>query len=138
MRKPMGFNTIRVILISLLFLALAAGAFYFINVERTRARDAKRMADMARLSSGFFEMYATQGSYLGASVNGGCLEKMPVATCALATYVPDIANFKDPGKGSYVVQTVPTETGYAIKFTLERAYDAYAKGNHLLTQSGIQ
>lgn len=133
-----GFNTIRFILYSLVLLALAAGAFYLINVERGRARDAKRMADMARLSAAFFEMYSTDGSYLAATATGGCQEQMVVTTCALGTFLPDIASFKDPLKGAYIVQAVPGEAGYAIRFTLERDYDAYAKGDHVLTQSGIQ
>lgn len=128
---------IQVLLIVLLVFLVGTGVFFLIREEQAHTRDAKRMADMARLSAGFFEMFATEGSYASAGI--GCPEAgASVASCALSAYVPDIASFQDPTGVAYVVQGVPGEASFVISFTLERTYGVFVAGTHVLTPQGIQ
>jgi len=138
MGKPQGLSMIQILILALVVFALGAGVFLVIREERAQTRDAKRMADMARLSAAFFEQYLTEGSYATAA-EGGCSEEgSSVATCNLAAYLPDIASFKDPKGGAYTVQGVPGEASFVVLFTLERNYNYYAAGSHVLTPQGIQ
>ncbi|MFA5030694.1 MAG: hypothetical protein WC495_03835 [Patescibacteria group bacterium] len=138
MGKPQGLSMIQVLILALVVFALGAGVFLVIREERAQTRDAKRMADMARLSAAFFELYSTEGSYATAA-EGGCTEQgSSVSTCNLAAYLPDIASFKDPKGGAYIIQGVPGEASFVVLFTLERSYNFYVAGNHALTPQGIQ
>jgi len=138
MGKPKGLSMIQILILVLVVFAVGSGVFLVIREERAQTRDAKRMADMARLSAAFFEMYATDGSY-AAAAEGGCSEQgSSVATCNLGQYLPDISSFKDPQGGAYVVQGVPGEGSYVVLFSLERNYNFYPAGTHALTPQGIQ
>jgi len=138
MAKPKGLSMIQILILVLIIFAVGAGVFLVIREERAQTRDAKRMADMARLSAAFFELYATDGSYFAAT-EGGCAEEgVSVATCNLSAYLPDISTFKDPKGGAYPVQGVPGEATFVVLFTLERPYNFYAAGTHALTPQGIQ
>lgn len=137
MEKPQGMSMIQILVIVLLVALVGAGVFLVIREERAHARDAKRMADMARLSAAFFELYATEGSY--ASAASGCAtEGTSVATCNLKNFLSDIATFKDPKNITYKVVGVPGEASFVISFTLERSYGKFTTGSHVLTPEGIK
>lgn len=138
MERPKGLSMIQVLILVLVIFAVGAGVFLVIREDRAQTRDAKRMADMARLSAAFFELYSTEGTYATAA-EGGCSEQgSSVSTCNLSAYLPDIASFKDPKGGAYTIQGVPGEASFVVLFTLERNYNFYAAGNHVLTPQGIQ
>lgn len=138
MEKPKGLSMIQVLVLLLIVLVVGAGVFLFVREERSKARDAKRMADMARLSAGFFELYATEGSFTSAALNGCSQEGVSVATCNLSPYISDISSFKDPQGTSYIVQGVPGEASFVVVFNLEREYSSFRAGQHVLTPDGIQ
>jgi type II secretory pathway pseudopilin PulG len=137
MERPSGISMIQVLIIILIIAVLGAGIFMLVRQERAQTRDAKRMADMARLSAAFFEMYATEGSYTPAAT-GCATEGSSPATCALTKYFPDITTLKDPGGSSYKVIGVPGEASYVVSFRLERSYGTYVAGTHALTPEGIK
>lgn len=137
MEKRDGMSIIQILVIVLVIFGVGTGIVYLINQERAKTRDAVRMADMARLSAGFFELYATEGSYAPAAA--GCAQiGASVSTCTLNQFLPDIASFKDPNGKIYTVTGVPGTASYVVSFTLERAYGAFAAGPHSLTPQGIQ
>ena len=128
---------IGILFVVLLVFVVGAGMFVLVREERARTRDAKRMADMARLSSAFFELYATEGTYASAAVGCGN-QGASVASCALASYLPDIGGFKDPSGKPYVVSGIPGAASFVVTFVLERNYDTFSAGQHALTPEGIQ
>jgi hypothetical protein len=137
MEKPRGLSMIQILVLVSVILLVGAGVFVMVRSERSKGRDAKRMADMARLSAAFFELYATEGSYETAAL--GCGEVgASVASCNLTSYLPDISAFSDPQGGQYIVQGVPGEASYVVLFSLENSYSKYPAGQHALTQDGIQ
>lgn len=137
MEKPQGMSIIQILVIVLVLFGVGAGVVFFLNQERAKTRDAVRMADMARLSAAFFELYATEGSYSSAAT--GCSAVgAPVSTCSLGRFLPDIATFKDPKGSAYVVAGVPGAASYVITFSLEKSYGVFAAGPHSLTPAGIE
>lgn len=137
MQRP-GISMVSLVLIGLVFLALAAGALSLVGRERAKARDAQRVADMARLQVGFLLLYNRTASYAGAAQNGCATVNAPVRTCNLAQDLASIASFKDPRGGDYLVSKVPDDKSYEISFTLERGTSGLVAGKHILTPAGIQ
>ena len=133
-----GAGLITILIIVIVFGAILGGGFLLLNNERSKTRDAKRMADMARIQAAFELLYNDTASYELAS-SGGCDSAGSLASqCNLSKYIPTIANIKDPGKYTYQVSVVPTEDNFEIRFTLENSYESYLAGVHSLSPSGIK
>lgn len=133
-----GLTLIRLLVWILIVAGVLAVIFLFVAREQARARDAVRVADMARLAAAFELLRADRASYADAATNGCSQVGAGVSTCNLSHYLPTISSFRDPKGGAYVVTEVPSKDGYAVSFTLERGYRELQKGSHLLTPSGIR
>lgn len=129
---------ISIVVTSLLVLAVLFFGVRLVGAERAKARDAQRVADMARLQVGFLLLFNRTSSYAGAAQSGCDAVKKPVRSCNLVQDVPSIASFRDPRGGDYLVTKVPDATTYQITFTLEQGTTGLAKGNHTLSPAGIQ
>jgi hypothetical protein len=129
---------ISIVVASLVVLVALYFGVRLIGQERAKARDAQRVADMARLQVGFLLLYNRTSSYAAAAENGCSTVKAPVRSCNLAQDLPTIASFRDPRGSDYLVTSVPDATSYQIAFTLEQGTTGLAKGNHVLTPAGIQ
>lgn len=136
MSKP-AFTLVETLTIGSLFgLVLVVGTVVF-NVERSRTRDAKRIADMTMLASGFALLYAEQASYEPAAA--GCSKVGdPAASCAVIPALGETEALKDPGRFTYKVSRVPDKEDFGISFRLERRYGGLAAGPHTLSKSGIK
>ena len=129
---------ISIVLTSLAFLLVVFFGLRTIGAERAKARDAQRVADMARLQVGFLLLFNRTSSYAGAAQNGCDQVNAPVRTCNLKQDFAAIATLQDPRGGDYVVTKVPDASTYEIRFTLERGVSGLAAGTHVLTPAGIK
>ena len=133
-----GLSVVRLLISILIVCVVIAVGFVMFNSEKAKTRDAKRLSDITRIQAGFELLHNATASYAEAAVNGCDQVGALVSTCNLSTYIPTIAQFKDPGKYSYKISTVPSDDGYAVTFYLEKQYDTLKAGKHTLSQSGIK
>ncbi len=133
-----GISLVTILVIVIILGAIIGGGFLLLNQERSKTRDAKRMADMARIQAAFEFLYNDTASYELAATGGCDTAGVSVNKCNLSKYLPTIANIADPGKFHYVVSEVPTEENYTVTFTLENSYDTYQAGQHQLSAAGIK
>ncbi|MFH1207288.1 MAG: hypothetical protein V1668_01640 [Patescibacteria group bacterium] len=133
-----GLSALLIIIVVIIFCAVIGGAFLLLNEEKAKSRDAKRMSDMARIQAAFELNFADTSSYAAAAQIGCDKAGMLVSQCSLQAYIPTIGQMKDPGEYQYQVVSVPTNDGYGISFTLEKSYENFPAGRHLLTQDGIK
>lgn len=134
---PKGYSLLTLIL-GFGFVVLVGGvATLMVMQQQALARDAIRVADMARLEAAFATLSFETSGYADAAL--GCGQAGNLAqTCALGKYLPMITSLKDPGKNHYVVTKVPDDSTFAVTFTLERGFGSYAKGAHTLSPEGIR
>lgn len=133
-----GISMVSIVLVGLAFLAVVFAGLRVVGAERAKARDAQRMADMARLQVGFLLLFNRTSSYAGAAQNGCATVNVPVRTCNLVQDVQGIATLRDPQTTDYLVTKVPDASTYEISFTLERGTSTFAAGKHTLTPDGIR
>ena len=133
-----GVSALSIIIIVIIFGAVIGASFLLLNEEKAKSRDAKRMADMARVQAAFELTFANTSSYVAAAQSGCDKAGMLVSQCSLQAYLPTIGQMKDPGKYQYQVVSVPTSEAYSIAFSLEKSYDNFTAGRHTLTQDGIK
>lgn len=132
-----GFTLTETLIVGALFAAFILAGTFLLSIERTRTRDARRIADMTRLASGFALLYAEKASYANAAA--GCPTKgADAATCTLRSVVQGLGALKDPGRYHYTVSRVPDQDDFGISFRLERQYGSLLPGPHALTKVGIQ
>lgn len=129
---------VSIVLVSLAFLLVIFLGLRVIGTERAKARDAQRVADMARLQVGFLLLYNRTSSYAGAAENGCAQPNAPVRTCNLKQDFSGIATVRDPRGGDYLVTKVPDASNYEISFSLEKGTSSLAAGKHVLTPAGIR
>lgn len=137
-RNQKGVNLITVLVWVVVLGLLIGGAFLLVNSERAKTRDAKRLSDISRIQAAFEFLYNDTASYELAAQNGCNKAGMLVSQCNLGQYVPTIAQFTDPGSGTYQVTKVPNAEGYEVTFILERTYASLRAGKHTLSQVGIR
>lgn len=134
---PAGISILSLVLAAGFVVVVGAVATLFVLQQQALARDAVRIADMARLEAAFATLSFETSSYAAAAA--GCGQAGSLAhACSLAKYLPSIAGLKDPGSGQYLVTKVPDDSTFAVTFTLERGFGAYAKGAHTLSPEGIR
>jgi hypothetical protein len=136
--KQKGLSVLRLLIIIAVICLVVGGGFILLNKEKAKARDAKRLSDMARLQAAFELLYNETASYAGASQSGCDAAGVLVSTCNLTRYIPAIGQMGDPGKFSYKVTTVPSAEGYVISFYLEASYGNLRSGKHTLSPAGIK
>lgn len=132
-----GVGLITTILLLALLAAFLAAVGLVLSQERARVRDAHRIVDMIRVQYAFETLYREKATYKDAAAGCGTMGAL-VSSCALTTYLPNIAVLKDPGSGTYKVTRVPDDTDYGVSFTLERGYEDLLKGAHVVSKDGIR
>jgi len=137
MKQKPGFSLTEFLIIGAIVALLAVAGTLMIGIERSRNRDAKRIADMTNFAAGFAILYAQDASY-AAAAEGCATVGVLATTCKLPTLTGMESQLKDPGSYSYQVTKVPDAEDFGISFRLERPYAQYAAGTHLLTRSGIK
>lgn len=132
-----GLGLISTLLVFSLLAVFLASVGLILSQERSRVRDAHRIADMTRVQFAFETLYREKASYADAAAGCGKVGLL-VSTCSLSTYLPQIASLKDPGSSSYSIERVPDDKDYSVGFKLERSYDNLAAGKHVLSKAGIR
>lgn len=133
-----GVGLVTILIFVIVFGLLIGGGFLLLNEERAKTRDAKRLADMARIQAAFEFLYNDTASYTLAA-QGGCSQKNSlVSQCNIKLYLTSISQFHDPGKYQYSVSQVPSEESYEITFYLEKSYYDLKAGRHILSPAGIK
>jgi len=138
MKKKQTKGQIRLdIVLAVFILLIIIGSFFWFNqVEKIKARDAIRLADMHSLEQALVSVYKIYHSY--EAVAFGCQEPgSPVSNCDLADWLPEISAIQDPGQFAYLVEQVPGEQTFSFKFQLEGKYGQLSPGEHFLTANGI-
>ena len=132
-----GFTLTETLIVgALLGLFLLAGTL-ILSSERARTRDAKRMADITRIASGFAILYAEKASYASAAT--GCSKVgADAATCTVVPPITTLDAVKDPGQFAYLVSRVPDKDDFGVTFHLEKSYGSLTAGLHTLSRSGIR
>jgi len=136
-----GVSLVAVLIITIVVGVFVGGAFMLLNQERAKVRDAKRLSDITRLQAVFEFLYNDTASYILAAQNGCDRVGSSASQCSLANYLPNIRNLKDPlasNKFQYLVSQVPSEDNYEITFYLEKDYQEFKAGRHILTPEGIK
>ena len=133
-----GFTVIQLLLSVLVLGIIVSGFFYLLNNERSKTRDAERLADMARVQAAFQMLYATNASYISAAENGCGTVGSLVNSCNLTAQMPDIGTIKDPGQYAYTVNAIPSDQGYEVVFRLENSYGSLKSGFHSITEDGLR
>lgn len=132
-----GFSLTEILITGALFGLVLVITTLLLSMERARTRDAERLTDMTRLSSGFALLYAQKASYADAAA--GCPTVGANAnTCALTDVLPGLDTLKDPGRFSYTVSQVPDRDDFGIRFRLERNHGQLTAGSHTLSKNGIR
>lgn len=135
--KHKAFTLTEVLIIGALFGLFVLGGTALLASERARTRDAKRIADMTRLSAGFALLYGQKASYTDAAA--GCPKVGSLASsCTLVSFISGLDTVKDPSAFTYSVTRVPDKDDYGISFHLERSYGALQSGVHTLSKAGIR
>jgi len=135
-----GISIVAVLIIVIIAGVIIGGAFMLLNQERTKVRDAKRLADITRIQAAFEFLYNDTASYILAS-QGGCDQAGTIVSqCNLANYLPGIRSVIDPvskGSSKYVISSVPNEESFEVTFFLEKSYGNFKAGKHILSPDGI-
>jgi len=133
-----GITMVQLLIWVLVFGIIIGGGIILINQEKSKTRDAKRISDITRLQAAFEFLFNDTNSYEGAAQDGCSKFGDPVSHCNLQKYLPNIANFRDPTGGNYVVTVLPSQDNYEILFHLEKNYDEFRAGKHTLSPAGIK
>lgn len=127
---------------------LATLAAVGVNNAKQKTRDNRRLEDMRLLRSAMQLVYNETGSYN----ENICEPGMRVADCRgeeLLRVVDNIQRLRDPNSNGvpctqdfsegcdYAFQSINSD-GYSVFFYLEEGTQGYAKGQHVLTEQGIQ
>lgn len=137
--KPMkrnGFTLTETLIIgTIVGLILIVGSVV-LSSERARTRDAKRIADITRLASGFALLFAEKASYAPAAA--GCPKVGdPATNCTFSASLTTEA-VNDPGSFKYIVSRVPDKDNFGVTFHLEKKYGSLEAGTHTLSKIGVQ
>ena len=140
-QKTKGFTLIELLVVIAIIGILSTLAVVALNSARSKARDAKRVADIKQVQTALELYYNDASSYpvttgtLGATGYEALCGGGFVTGCGTATvYMGQVP--KDPSTGSY------TYTGaantYGITFNLEGAVGDLLIGDHVANQNGMQ
>lgn len=136
MKQKPAFTLTETLIIGALFGVVIIVGSLLLSAERARTRDAKRVADMIRLSAGFALLYSQKASYAAAAAGCPTVGADPTR-CSLNQVVVGLGQIKDPGRFHYTISRVPDATDFGVTFRLERTYGTLLAGTHTLSKSGI-
>lgn len=162
MQKKQGFTLIELLVVIGIIGLLATLAVVAFGSAQTRARDAKRVADIRAITSAFSAAYNENSSYVlckdnsgscGAAAAGGdAISNTRIcAVCGsgspITTFV-NLATVKDPSSSTacgnpaadicnYSFAAAPTMSSYTVNFWTEGAVSGLAAGAHTSNANGI-
>lgn len=134
-----GFSKTKIIIIVAIIIIIFGLGQILIAYEKARSRDIERVGDALLIHMAFERLYQHDRSYAAAAENNGCETIGQLVTqCRLHDYYQDINKIVDPGKYSYQITQVPTETSYEVSFWLEIGHKDLTKGRHTIIPEGIR
>lgn len=152
-KNKKGFTLIELLVVIAIIGLLSTLAVVALTSARKKARDSKRVADIKQLQTAMEMVFNEANSYDLA----GCTAaeaKMSTCTTPLSTFLPNVANMKDPSSTTactvagglctntascdYTVAVDPSINDYKFCFYLEGATGDLAAGMHYVSPSGIQ
>ncbi len=149
-----GFTLVELLVVIAIIGLMAGIATVSVNSVRSKARDARRVADIKQVQNGLELFYSSIGTYPAAADGNLILGKDAgaVALSSAATGFSAAADVgaevylnpvpKDPqGTGSFIYTYVkPADAGkdYSITFKLETGTGSFTAGSYTASSSGLQ
>src|SRR5689334_11171010 len=112
-----GFSLTEILITGALFGLLVVITTLLLSMERACTRDAERITDITRVSSGFALLYAEKASDADAAADCTTVGSN-ASTCSLTDVLPGLDAIKDPGRFNYTVAQVPDHDNFSIRFRL--------------------
>jgi type IV pilus assembly protein PilA len=150
-KKSLGFTLIELLVVIAIIGLLASVVLVALNSARSKSRDAKRIADMRQIATGFQVYFSENNTYPTTSVPGPNLNgngpaltptifiKFPVAP------TPAEPNCATTGQGSneyYFLANAAPNGGavatYGVTFCLGNATGSLSAGPHTRTEAGFK
>lgn len=161
LKNKKGFTLIELLVVIAIIGLLSTLAVVALTSARQKARDSKRVADMKQLQTAMEMFFSANGTYKPTGCAGA---NTAVSACTgtgaagLADFMGNIANLKDPSKPAalcnhttvtspptlctslcdYAFSEAATAATFKVAFCLEGDTGDLKKGQHLLTERGIQ
>jgi prepilin-type N-terminal cleavage/methylation domain-containing protein len=150
-----GFTLVELLVVIAIIGMLSTIAVVSLGQARTKARDAKRIADMRQVGAALEIYYSDQSAYPtyssgnGATLNAMCISATNgiAATCSGTVYMNSVPTYPNPPVSAACAATavanycmVSTASGYTIKYLIESGTDfpggAAANTHCVMTQGG--
>jgi prepilin-type N-terminal cleavage/methylation domain-containing protein len=148
-----GFTLIELLVVIAIIGLLASVVLVALNGARTKARDAKRVADMNQLAKAF-ELYFNDKNSYPTTASPGLLSGSGISALLVPNYLSSMPKTVLPADGSlcggatnggndyYIYANVAgaqlVTTTYTITFCLGTTVGSFGPGSHTLTQGGMQ
>ncbi len=143
MQNKKGFTLIELLVVIAIIGLLSTLAVVALNSARSKARDAKRIADIKQIQTSLELYFNDQSGYPAATATLGlsgaaCLGTagFGIAGCA-DPYMGLVPSNPTPQGAAYVYTSAGADT-YTISFNLEGTTGGLASGAHTANQDGMQ
>ena len=134
-----GFTLIELLVVIAIIGILSTLAIVALGNARTKARDAKRVADIKQISTALELYYADYGYYPTIITPGNPLTSAD-GTRTYMAIIPNNPNPRNDGSclnNNYVYTTQNSDTSYTINFCLGTSLSHIQSGNNNMTPAGI-
>lgn len=151
-----GFTLIELLVVVAIIGLLSSVVLISLNTARSKARDAKRLADIRQVSAALEIYFNDTGHYFVPTANattptavhtqlGGAAAASPTPATAFSSYMQTLPQAPTPADGScttsnnpYLYSTDATGSTYTIAFCLGGVTGGYSGGTHSVTPNGVQ
>jgi type II secretion system protein G len=139
-KNQSGFTLIELLVVVAIIGLLSSIVLISLNVARSRARDAKRIADISQVGKAL-EVYYNDNSGYPAALTGLQSPVVYMGALPVAPTPPDNpigGSACTDANNAYVYTPASDSTTYTITFCLGGQTGSYAAGTHTYTPSGVQ